>query len=456
MGNGALAHLPEDLFRVRYREGSPSGSEEVMHVARLRISGVRGFHGARQVDLSLVRPDGSLAGWTVLAGRNGSGKSTVLQSLALALAGPRATTFIPSITDWMSRGTKTARISADLSVSDLDDHNPMLIPPQVVIEFDRTAQQREPSVQGNGIDAWAPGEGWFYAGYGPFRHLGSSGTLRPGKARLSRVAQQVSSLFDETVPLTDAVDWLIEQHLYELEGREDGARLLRIAMALLGDGLLPDGFQVSKVDSEGLWMSREGISYPLREMSDGYRAVTALVTDIIRQMSAAYPDIQLDHRDGTPTLPYPGVILIDEVDDHLHVRWQKVVGTWLKTHFPDIQFIVTTHSPYICQSADPGGLILLPGPGENRPPRIIEQDLYERIVYGSGDDAILTELFGVDTPYSAEAERLRQRLGDLEAKVLDGTASPGERDEFKRLTELLTSSMSARVDEVAARLGRDG
>ena len=131
------------------------------------------------------------------------------------------------------------------------------------------------------------------------------------------------------------------------------------------------------------------------------------------------------------------------------------MGTWLKAHFPQIQFIVTTHSPYVCQSADPGGLILLPGPGENRPPRIIEQDLYERVIYGSGDDAILTELFGVDTPYSAEAERMRRRLGDLEVKVLEGIASVAEKEEFRTLSERLTSTMTARVDEVAARFGRE-
>ena len=251
--------------------------------------------------------------------------------------------------------------------------------------------------------------------------------------------------------MTDAVDWLIDQHLYQLENRSGAANLLNISMTLLGDGLLPDGFQVSRVDSDGLWVSREGPTFPLREMSDGYRAVTALVAGIIRQMAASYPDLKLEYRGRVPTLPYPGVILIDEVDDHLHVRWQKTIGIWLKTHFPQIQFIVTTHSPYVCQSADPGGLILLPGPGENRPPRIIEQDLYERVVYGSGDDAILTELFGVDTPYSAEAERMRRRLGDLEVKVLEGTASITEKEEFRTLSEQLTSSMTARVDEVAAR-----
>ena len=51
-------------------------------------------------------------------------------------------------------------------------------------------------------------------------------------------------------------------------------------------------------------------------------------------------------------MPYEGVILIDEIDAHLHPAWQKRIGFWLKAHFPNIQFIVTTHSPFICQAAD--------------------------------------------------------------------------------------------------------
>ncbi|MCO6006511.1 AAA family ATPase [Actinoallomurus purpureus] len=265
----------------------------------------------------------------------------------------------------------------------------------------------------------------------------------------------MSSLFDESVSLADGIGWLIEQHLYQLEGRRGAAEFLRTVLSLLGDGLLPDGFQVCRVDSEGLWVSHQGTEFPLREMSDGYRAVTALVVDMVRQMHIAYRDLTLEYQGDTPTLPYPGVVLIDEVDAHLHVSWQKVIGTWLKEHFPQIQFIVTTHSPYVCQSADPGGLILLPGPGERKSPHAVDDDLYERVVYGSGDDAVLSDLFGIGSPYSAVAEKLRRRLGDLEVKVLDGSASEAEANEYKRLSSALTSSLSARIDEVAARLGRE-
>lgn len=427
-----------------------------MHVSRLRVSGVRGFYGDRAVDLDLTRPDGSLAGWTVLAGRNASGKSTLLQALALALAGPRSTAFLPSPADWMSNKALRGEIVTELQVSALDEYEsePALFDfvPQAELRFRRRgfSDEDEPTFAGSGITA--PARGWFYAGYGPFRHLG--GTKSRGGARSSKLAQQVASLFDETIPLAEAVDWLIEQHLFQLEGRAGAADLLNLMMDLLSDGLLPDGFKVRRIDSSGLWVRNNGTEFPLREMSDGYRSVTALVADIVRQMWSAYRGLELTRREGTPVLDYPGVILIDEIDAHLHVSWQKKIGVWLKKHFPQVQFIVTTHSPYICQSADPGGLISLPGPRENRPPKVVNEDLYNRVVYGSGDDAILTELFGVDTPYSPEAEKLRERLGDLEVKIADGEASAEEKDEYHSLSKTLTSSLSARTVEVAEYLRR--
>lgn len=430
-----------------------------MHVSRLRISGVRGFHGDRSVDLDLTRPDGSLAGWTVLAGRNGSGKSTLLQALALALAGPRAVPAALSLADWMSTSVTESRISADLRFPDY-----LFGDMEASLTFTRNPGIPRASEAGNepdfdGTGAYTLGsrseETPFFAGYGPFRHLGYDFLPRPGRRSTPKPQQQIASLFDETVTLSDAVRWLVEQHVYQLEGRSGEGYLLEIVMSLLGDGLLPDGFKVHRVDSDGLWVRNNRSEFALREMSDGYRAVTALVVDIVRQIWAAHRDLSLSDNNGVPALTYPGVIIIDEIDAHLHVRWQQQIGTWLKTHFPQIQFIVTTHSPYICQSADPGGLILLPGPGENRPAEVADEDLYHRVVYGSGDDVVLTELFGLENPYSPDAEKLRARLGDLEIKVLDGTATPAEEEEYHALSKKLMSSLSTRALEIAKLLGHD-
>jgi hypothetical protein len=169
----------------------------------------------------------------------------------------------------------------------------------------------------------------------------------------------------------------------------------------------------------------------------------------------AYGTLTVETRDGHPTLPYPGVVLIDEVDAHLHVSWQQKIGEWLKTHFPMIQFIVTTHSPYVCQSASAGGLVRLPGPDEQAPPSVVDEELHRRVVYGSGDDAVVTELFGVDSPYSPRSDELREDLGDLETKVLDGSATPADVEDYRRLSEELASSPTTRIREVSQSLGFD-
>jgi hypothetical protein len=85
---------------------------------------------------------------------------------------------------------------------------------------------------------------------------------------------------------------------------------------------------------------------------------------------------------------------------------------------------------------------------------VVDDDLYERVVYGSGDDAVLSELFGLETPYSDRAVELRSELVDLEVSVISGTATEEQSRRYDELKEILTSSPSARAREVETRLGR--
>jgi hypothetical protein len=296
--------------------------------------------------------------------------------------------------------------------------------------------------------------GWFCAAYGPFRRLVGGSAEAQRLMSTPGTAARLASLFYEDASLTEGVQWLIDKHLRALEGKKWASDLGRMAIQILADGLLPDHYEVSEVDSDGLWVISRGHRFPLREMSDGYRSTAALVVDLIKQFHDCYGDLHFEVHDGVPIVTAPGVVIIDEVDSHLHVSWQRQIGTWMKTHFPNVQFIVTTHSPYVCQAADPGGLIRLPGPSEDQPPQVVDQELYDRVIYGSGDDAVLSELFGLETPYSERAEELRQELVPLEVSVLAGEASEDDVERYQKLRRLLNSSPSARADEVSARLLR--
>ncbi|MEV7783098.1 AAA family ATPase [Kitasatospora sp. NPDC088351] len=444
-----------------------------MYLKNVRVRNVRGFRGAREVDLDLTRPDGSYAGWTVLAGRNGSGKSTLLRAVALAVSGPSAARgLVSGFESWISDERSQASAEVCLQPDAAEDRfstgrppvgvfwaglkwtapdtataagrhaQPALSP--VVYKKAPTAAQRGP---------WADNPvGWFCAGYGPFRRLvGGSGEVQRRMAGAGAVAR-LTSLFHEDASLAEGVSWLIEQHLRSLENRQGAADLKRTALEILGDELLPDEYTIGDVDSDGLWVAHDGRSFALREMSDGYRTVAALVVDILKQLHDTYGAIHVERDSGHPVVTVPGVVIIDEIDAHLHVSWQKRIGGWLKQHFPLVQFLVTTHSPYICQAADPAGLIRLPGPDVDEAPQVVGTDLYDRVVFGSGDDAVLSELFGLDTPYSQRADEARALLVALEMKIVSGEAGEDERERYRLLKRTLTSSPSARVDEVAARL----
>ncbi|PSL56314.1 AAA domain-containing protein [Saccharothrix carnea] len=443
-----------------------------MYISQVRLRNVKGFHGAREVDLKLTAP-----GWTVIAGRNGSGKTSLLRAIALAVSGPAvARNLVPDFENWVTAGQREGvvqvqfthdrrvekfgkgrppegRLWAGLGWTMPDEesrptHRGLQPSLKEKLEGSKTAALRGP---------WQDNPtGWFCAAYGPFRRLvggaGDAQRLMLSHGPVSRLA----SLFHEDASLAEGVGWLIEQHLRSLERRPGAEELKTVALGVLSDGLLPDDYRIEGVDSDGLWVVSGGHRFPLREMSDGYRTVAALVVDLIKQIHESYGDLKTTPTAHGLALTAPGVVIIDEVDAHLHVSWQKRIGGWLKEHFPNIQFIVTTHSPYLCQAADPGGLIRLPGPDQQEPPRVVDRELYERIVYGSGDDAVLSELFGLDTPYSERAQELRAELVDLEVAVIGGTADARAVRRYEALRALLTSSPVARTREVAARLERDG
>ncbi|MFI5838856.1 AAA family ATPase [Catenuloplanes sp. NPDC051500] len=449
-----------------------------MYIARIQVENVRGFYDRRAVDLDLTRPDGTYAGWTVIAGRNGSGKTSLLRALALTISGPFMRGLAPSLPSWISAdrpaGSTTVAVAVDHDVDRARQELPFsfasfsvrwgTLRPNASASMSALSSLRagagfelqasvDNEVQGERLGPWDDRSGgWFCAAYGPFRRLtGGSGDVQ-GLMQAPGPISRMASLFHEDASLAEGVSWLIGWHLRSLEQRPGAAELKKAALAVLGDGLLPDGFAVRSLDSEGLWVENGGRLFPLREMSDGYRSVAALVVDLLKQLHETYGELEIDESAGFPRVMAPGVVIIDEVDAHLHVSWQKRIGTWLKQHFPRIQFIVTTHSPYVCQSADRGGLIRLPGPDENEPPTVVDEDLYERVVYGSGDDAVLSELFGLDTPYSDAAQHLRRELVELEHAVVVGTAAPEQRERYGYLSRLLTSSPATRVAEVAARL----
>lgn len=115
-----------------------------------------------------------------------------------------------------------------------------------------------------------------------------------------------------------------------------------------------EGFSNLRVDVSPvrLVIDKDGATLDIRQLSDGERSFIAMICDLGRRLALANPDLD------NPLLG-AGVVLIDEVELHLHPKWQLDVVEKLRNTFPNIQFIITTHSPFIIQTARQGEVVLL-------------------------------------------------------------------------------------------------
>lgn len=458
-----------------------------MYISRVRIEGIRGFRaGPHGVDLDLRRPDGTLAGWTVIAGRNGAGKTTFLRAIALAVAGSNAAVrLMVSFAGWIREGEQQGSVQVNVLPTPLDGDRSWKTDDSLDLQLvwkpessglhEGVQRQGEPVIESSldltqandlneltslaqpGYSSWATQpRGWFIAAYGPFRRL-SGHTL--DALRLMMASGHVSrlvSLFREDASLGDCIEWLKIVNHRRLEGQKGARELEEAVLGLLDDGLLPDGARVSRVDSTGLWVEQGGVRLPLEGLSDGYRTVVTLIIDIARQMYECYGELPViahgGQHGGHLAVDLPGVVLIDEVDAHLHVSWQQRIGFWLKQRFPRVQFIVSTHSPFVCQAADSRGLIRLPAPGEERVAEHVPDELFREVVNGSVEDAVLTDLFGLEHSRSPAAEQKVEELARLEATVLEGGASAPEKARYRALKAELPLGPSHEVERVLLRL----
>jgi len=115
-----------------------------------------------------------------------------------------------------------------------------------------------------------------------------------------------------------------------------------------------DGFSNLRVVHSPLRLvaDKEGETLDIRQLSDGERSFIAMICDLSRRLALANPELE-DPRLGA------GVVFIDEIELHLHPKWQLEIAEKLRATFPNIQFIVTTHSPFILQTTREGEVISL-------------------------------------------------------------------------------------------------
>jgi predicted ATP-binding protein involved in virulence len=166
---------------------------------------------------------------------------------------------------------------------------------------------------------------------------------------------------------------------------------------------------------------RGGLKVPFPAMSDGYRAYLGWLGDLLYHVCMTCPS-------GKKLVENKGIVMVDEIDLHLHPQWQLTVLPTLAKALPNIQFIVTSHSPLIVGSLEWMNIILMsPGTKQSsRPERI------QFAIHGlDADQVLLTEFFGLESTRVAGKKRQLKNL-TLQAREGDAGAAKKLLDEMSR------------------------
>jgi hypothetical protein len=428
-----------------------------MYIKSIRFENLKSF---KRLEFDFQRPEGGFAGWTVFVGGNSSGKSTLLKGIALALMGPDAgRQLMGSTSGWIQKGERKASASAQLSWEDPFDTFKrggklpgaefeagvrwLVESKEDTVPAFRSMEKR--STRGTRIQTaergpWDPNaKGWFSVGYGPMRRLSGFSQDSIRYAVGGGIVSRFVTLFREDAALSESEEWLRHNHSRLLESKKpELKRLLDGVHQLLSDNLLPHGMKITRITVDHVFLQdKRGLELPMRDLSDGCRSLYATVLDLVHGMFEVYGSEGLFARDdaGRVIVDRPGVVLIDEMESHLHPAWQREVPLWLKTHFPRIQFLVTTHSPLIVQAADPNGVFVLPLQDDlDREPRPLTPGEYEKIRWGRAEKTLLGVAFGLKSTRSRWANQQIEHWKRLNAKKQAGAPlTPLEKSEYQDL-----------------------
>lgn len=414
------------------------------------------------------------AGWHVLIGDNGAGKSTIIRSLALAMLNVEDI-FAARLdwNDWLKKGreegiitvgivpnekyesTKTDVINkitlgSSVNFDSSKEHILVNVPPsliEVIYRNKKTYTTMLPLIPDNiaqkilqysksitnDIGAVSQNSAWFSVAYGPFRRFSGGNSEKESLFQTNPKLGAHLTAFGEDVALTEALAFIRELYIQKIDRKSSGKELAGIERFVNNSNLLQPGVIIEKIDSTGVFFrDANGNTVPATQLSDGYRSILSLTFEMFHEMIRLFGEEEVfkNVSQGEMTIDVPGVVLIDEADAHLHPTWQTRIGQWFVEHFPNIQFIVTTHSPLICRACEKGSIWRLAAPGSDEESGEITGVQRDRLIYGNVLEAYGTEAFGENVSQSQEGIDMGERLAHLNMRSFQGLLTENERTEL--------------------------
>jgi energy-coupling factor transporter ATP-binding protein EcfA2 len=369
--------------------------------------------------------------WVTLLGENGGGKSTVLQSLGLLLAGPESINqLLPRPVGWIRDESKYGKVSVRIHQGEHDpnDCGEVKIKRAFKYSFFLTGSQNisinkklytEPTIfedKSNRDLSWlrknalsSKSDGWFAVGFGAFRRLTRNSQIIVPSLQTPQRFTNFLTQFNEDEPLAAFEQWLVYLDYKIAKDNDKQAKRHKELGINAINKLLPEGNKFHEVTSEGkILFDVNGQKVRTIGLSDGFRSVLALGGDLIWRLLEAFP------QSGEP-LKEEGVVLIDELDIHLHPVWQRDIAGWLRMQFPNLQFIVATHSPLITISAGENAVTYKLFIDDNDKTTQVKE--IENISDMNVDEILKSEAFKLISSYSPQIQNKIDRYQSLQRKI---------------------------------------
>jgi uncharacterized protein (TIGR02646 family) len=355
---------------------------------------IRNFKAIEELTLDFPeapRDADDLAPAVLLLGENACGKSTILEAIALTLLGTEQIETLGLDGDpFIRRASWEVAVEkaepAEVAVYFTDDGDPVRL--TIDPKTGRFRGARQPST--------------VVLAYGPRRFF----TDRSRKKRSAEPAEQVRTMFDPLAVIENPTSWLMHA---EQDDFNAAVRALRQILLLADEALVarpPEG----KRKGQQIMFEVQGDVAPLNRLSEGYKTIVATGVDVMRELLEYWPDLERAR----------GVVLIDELETHLHPRWKMRIVNRLRRAMPQVQWIATTHDPLCLRGLYEGEAQVLQRDSDKRIEKLVEVPNVRGL---SVEQLLTSEYFGL---FSTEDPRLEDDVARYAALAAKRDRTPDD------------------------------